>query len=169
MDVARGFSPANMIHNALSKRNRRKPAAFADEPIDRRFACAGQRFWSHSVTERRQLETASERTARRKRDLERAHTIDDSRFTALAAAAGARGSGEQRRQRHDCGDPQPVHPIRRMPPKADWLRYDSSNRFVPQASHFASMIWSQPPEPRKKTSPTCQVLAKPSIASAFGL
>src|SRR5439155_19303972 len=44
-----------MIHNALSKRNRRKPAAFADEPIDRRFACAGQRFWSHSVTERRQL------------------------------------------------------------------------------------------------------------------
>jgi hypothetical protein len=85
-----------------------------------------------------------------------------------AAAAAARGGGKKA---YACegSEPQPVHPMRRIPPNADWLRYVSSKRFVPQASHFASMTWSQPPEPRKNTSPTCHVLAKPSIASAFGL
>src|SRR5881227_3488813 len=31
------------------------------------------------------------------------------------------------------------------------------------------MIWSHPPEPRKNTRPMWYVLAKPSIAIAFGL
>ncbi len=68
------------------------------------------------------------------------HPAGHARAGLLAAAAAARDDGKKERNPDERKDPQPVHPILRMPPNADWLRYVSSNRFVPQASHFASMI-----------------------------
>ena len=68
--------------------------------------------------ERDRREAPSERAAARRRHEEDAHGIGHFCRRARAAAAAARGGGKKAHARDEC-DPQPVHPIRRMPPNAD--------------------------------------------------
>ena len=85
-----------------------------------------------------QREAAAQRPGCRQLDLQNLDARAHARVSRPAAAATACDGGEK--EETEEYEPQPVHPIRRTPLKADWLRYVSSKRFVPQASHFASMI-----------------------------
>jgi hypothetical protein len=108
--------------------------------------------------------------AQRRRELGRTPDVHRRRNGAadrgLPAVGGITRGGQRERDDEDGDASQPVHPMRRIPPYADWDRYVSDMMFVPQDSHFASIIWSQPPLPRKKIIATCEPLAKPSITPA---
>ena len=67
-----------------------------------------------------------------------AHPVHHARRRSRAAAAAARGDGKKS-EADETDGLQPVQPMRLTPLNADWLRYVSSKRFVPQASHFASI------------------------------
>src|SRR5262249_10616307 len=89
--------------------------------------------------ERRLRETSPDRATRRKRDMGHTDAVHDPHRRSSAAAGAARGRAKTTNA-DKTDPPQPVHPMRLTPLNADWLRYVSSKRFVPHASHLASMI-----------------------------
>ena len=72
-----------------------------------------------SACERRGSQAPPERPPGGQRDLEDPHPAYHARRGLLAAAAPAGGDGEEKDHDDRRAAPQPVHPMRRMPPYAD--------------------------------------------------